>query len=396
MKILHTSDLHLGDIWRGQQRWGDQMRVLDELLRLCDEHDVDMLLVAGDVFSDRVHARHETVAREFLERLRPHLQRGRAVFLLRGNHDPYALFQLMGLLVQEMAGGDRWPLVIASVPSIYTVPGHDLQVIALPYVWPGWLRSEAFDAEQDPEERVAGLAGLLGQRLDRLCRQADPDVPAIFTAHFTVRGTELAPNIQAESGYHREMLLDPARLPQNTSYNALGHIHLAQPIAGAGKPTWYSGAPDRVDLGERDYTPRAILVETPDTPGGEATIRHLWLESPTPFVRAEAHGHEEVAAFCQQVRGKDPLGEVTLSGIAAAERPAVQALIHEAAPRLQLFWRRLDEPERVPEEDRADPTDVPHFVRAYLAKAYERQPELRARLEAAFDTLWTEQSEALA
>lgn len=392
MKILHTSDLHLGDIWRGNPRWQDQMRVLDEILALCDAHDVDMLLVAGDVFSDRVPGRHETVARNFLKRLQPHLQRGRAVFLLRGNHDPFPLFQLMSVLLQEMAGRDRWPLVVAAEPDIYSVPGHALQVVALPYVGPNWLRARAFDPEQDPDERVVNLAGMLGRQLEWLYRQADPAVPAIFTAHMTVRGASLTPEIEAESGYHREMLLERDRLPDFTSYNALGHIHLTQSVSAA-KPTWYSGAPERVNLGERSYSPCVLLVTTPDTPGGEAAVRKLFLESPTPFIDEDLTGVAAVESFC--ARGlPDPLGELRLAGIPAAERAALEAAIRRVAPRIGIRWQRDEQPHLPDLTPRIDPLDVPRFVHSYLESEYAGRPEQRAKLAAAFDALWSEEEGA--
>lgn len=388
MKILHTSDLHLGHIWWGLSRWNDQMRVLDEVLDLCDQHDVDMLLVAGDVFSHRVQGRHEATARALLERLTPMLKRGRAVFLLRGNHDPYALFSLMSVLVQEMAGNDRWPLVVAAEPAIYRVPRHNLQVIALPYVSPTSLATRTFDPAQDPNARVADLASHLGACLEWLYQQVDPAVPAIFTAHVTVRGASLTPEVEAESGYHREMLLDPARLPQFTSYNALGHIHLTQPIPSAGKPTWYSGAPDRVDLGERAYTPRVLLVETPDMPGGEASVRELPVTTSTPFVREIVQGTDAVSAFCASVGRLDPLGEVEVHGIEAAARGVVEAQIRQVAPRLRIKWQ-IETPASAVEAPRHDPMDVRGFVRAYLADAYTgpEQAGRRQRLELAFDEL---------
>jgi len=392
MKILHTSDLHLGDIWRGIPRWNDQMRVLDEILCLCAEHDVDLLLVAGDVFSDRVQGRHEAVAKRFLEKLRPALQRGMAVFLLRGNHDPFALFDLMGLMMQEMAGGDRWPLVIAALPGVYPIPGRALQVVALPYVGPSWLHEQHFDPEQDPEERVAGLTGQLGMALDWLYHQSAPGVPTIFTAHMTVRGASLTPEVEAESGYHREMMLERERLPDFTSYNALGHIHLTQSL-NAVKPTWYSGSPERVNQGEREYLPCVLLVETPDTPGGAASVRKLYLDSCTVFLNETLRGVDAVAAFC--ARGlRDPLGELELAQIPISERGGVEAQIRVVAPRILFRWQREDEPEPVVDANRVDPADVPHFFHAYVEQAYAQQPDQRAKLAAAFDALWSEQAEA--
>src|SRR5690349_12783105 len=103
MKMLHTSDLHYGHVWRGAPRLEDQNRVLDEILALCEARNVELLLIAGDVFSNRLdHTSPASIARRLLERLAPHLKRGMGVFLLYGNHDNLPLFQLMGALTAEM------------------------------------------------------------------------------------------------------------------------------------------------------------------------------------------------------------------------------------------------------------------------------------------------------
>src|SRR5688500_7417717 len=113
MLMLHTSDLHYGHVGLDTNRVPDQNRVLDEILTLCQERNVRLLLVAGDVFSNRLgSASPASVARQLLTRFAPHLERGMAVFLLCGNHDNLPLFQLMRTFTAEMAGdAGRWPLV---------------------------------------------------------------------------------------------------------------------------------------------------------------------------------------------------------------------------------------------------------------------------------------------
>jgi DNA repair exonuclease SbcCD nuclease subunit len=208
----------------------------------------------------------------------------------------------------------------------------------------------------------------------------------------TVRGASLTPEIEAESGYHREMLLERDRLPDFTSYNALGHIHLTQSVSAA-KPSWYSGSPERVNLGERSYSPCVLLVTTPDTPGGEAAVRKLLLQSPTPFIDEELIGVAAVEAF--SARGlPDPLGELRLTGVPMAERGAVEADLRRVAPRIGIRWQRDETPQLPEQPPRIDPLDVPHFVHTYLESEYADRPEKRARLAAAFDVLWSEEEGA--
>ena len=188
MRILHTSDLHLGETRYGQKRDDDERRVIGEILEVCDQHDVDLLLVTGDVFSDRPRSSLPSIARRFFQQLAPAMQRGMRLMLLRGNHDPLEFFRLLHYLCQEWLGDQSTSPIIAALPGIYDVPGAALQVIALPYLAPSYLEHEALDATVDVDQRVVGLAGVLAQYLQTLYRRVQPDKRSIFAGHIMVRG----------------------------------------------------------------------------------------------------------------------------------------------------------------------------------------------------------------
>lgn len=397
MKLLHTSDLHLGASWGNDvSRGDDQARVLDEILDLCERYGADILLVTGDVFGDRVEGSVAREARRLLERLRSHLERGRAVVLLRGNHDPIHLFALVGTLVEGM-GGERWPLVIADEPRVYQVPSHPLQVVALPYLTPSWLQRAPLDRNLTPEERLAGLSGLLALHVERLYEQASPNLPAIFAGHVLVSGAKLTEDVTIESGYHRSLWLPPDRLPQFTSYNALGHVHLGQEVRGVGKPTWYVGAPDRLDLGERAYYPQVLLVEVPDTPGGVAGVEPVPLTSCTPFVLEELAGEDDVERFCAACGEAgwpcSPLGRVTIADVPAGRRALVEARLRQVSLRFEIRWASETAAAPAPMVEAFDPHDVPAIIGDYLARHFADQPTRQAHLSAAFAELWQEGAE---
>lgn len=403
MRLLHMSDLHYGATWRGFSRRADQDRVLAEILAICESERVDALLVAGDVFSDRPDGPAADVIRRLLQQLRPLLERSRPVFLLRGNHDSLPWFRLLRLLTVEMGGADRWPLVVADLPGVYRLPGHALQIVALPHLSARQLQTEALDAEISPDRQVESLEAALGGYIGRLCRGVSADEPAIFAAHFLVGGAKLNEKLEAEAGYHRDIWLRTADLPQLTSYNAFGHIHLAQEISGVGKPTVYSGAPDRLDIGEREYAPRVVLVDVPPRPGGVAEVTSVPLTTCSRFIKTDLVGAEAVQAFIQEAQasafggltvGEVTLGEIGLRGIDAASRTAIIADLERVVPRVQT--RRAQE--RVAPESRLDDfayEDVPGVVREYLQQAYAEQPDRRTRLLSAFDSLWDAQRAAV-
>ncbi len=386
MKILHTSDLHLGNSWYRLDRRRDEERVLTYILQLCEERAVDVLLVTGDIFSDRPRGSLAAVARRFLRQLAPAMQRGLRIVLLRGNHDSLELFQLLRYLLEEIASEHSSRLVFADVPDIYRISESDLQIVALPYVTPVMIEQAAAGSNIGADERVVNLTGKLVHLLQRLYSQADPRCRAIFAGHIAVRGAQITPEHEYESGYHRELWIDAASLPQFTSYNALGHIHLAQPLPHAGKPSWYAGSPDRHDLGEQAYRPSVMLVELSGSPGGTAEVERIEVPCCTPFVQRTLASVADVRAFCDEVRGQDPLGKVLLD-VPFADRAECDARLREAASRLEIDYQ-TDDLVSFELEDSIDPLDVASTVHDFVERHYVG--EKRARLLAGFDHLWQE------
>src|SRR5207237_3580246 len=87
-KILHTADWHLGDRLNHIDRTEDLRRAVERVAQHCADRDVDVLLVAGDLFSERSRADSLRDSVGHLNRtFRPFLDRGGTVVALTGNHD---------------------------------------------------------------------------------------------------------------------------------------------------------------------------------------------------------------------------------------------------------------------------------------------------------------------
>jgi hypothetical protein len=312
-----------------------------------------------------------------------------AVFLLYGNHDNLPLFQLMRTFTAEMAGGEgRWPLVIAEQPDIYELPGLPHVVIGLPYLSQRQLLNRSIEIGLSPEEQATGLNGLLSQQLLRLYGKAPEGRPTIFATHFLVEGFTL----DAEEGatfesYLNDLRISPSNLPHFTSYNALGHIHLQQQIRGATKPSWYSGGPDRLDAGERAYTPGVLLVTVPDQPGGAAEVEIVPIQSSTPFVKEPLDGQDAVDRFCEMTASPLLLGEVTVTGIPASAVGMVQARLGQAAPRVKVIWPPTLPGASAASVDWIDPSNPLGIVRTHLAEQFKNDIAQRDRLTEAFEQL---------
>ena len=85
MKILHTSDWHIGKRLMGRQRLQEQAQALDELAKICDEQEIELVLIAGDIF-DTYTPSAET-EELFFSKIKKIAGDARAVLLISGNHD---------------------------------------------------------------------------------------------------------------------------------------------------------------------------------------------------------------------------------------------------------------------------------------------------------------------
>ena len=295
----------------------------------------------------------------------------------------------MRTFTAEMAGGEgRGQLVIAEQPDIYELPGLPHVVVGLPYLSQRQLLNRSIEIGLSPEEQATGLNGQLRQHLLRLYRKSPEGRPAIFTTHFLVEGFTL----DAEEGttfesYLNDLRISPPNLPTFTSYNALGHIHLQQQITGATKPSWYSGGPDRLDAGERVYTPSVLLVRAPDQPGGVAEVESVPIQGCTPFVKEPLDGQEAVDRFCELKASPLLLGEVTVSNIPPSERATVQARLLQAAPRVKVLWASTLPTATAASGDWIDPNNPLAIVRTHLAEQFKNDSAQRDRLTAAFEQL---------
>jgi exonuclease SbcD len=115
MRVLHTSDWHIGKRLINRERLDEQAEVLDEIVRICDEENIELVLIAGDIF-DNYTPRAE--AEElFFSKIRKVAGEKRVVLIISGNHDDGVRLSAVAPLSEEngiyIVGNDRKPLPIA-------------------------------------------------------------------------------------------------------------------------------------------------------------------------------------------------------------------------------------------------------------------------------------------
>lgn len=321
MRILHTSDWHLGRMLEGRSRIEEQVKFIDELCTIVEDEAVDLVLIAGDVF-DTVNP--PAIAEELFYDALNRLSAGgkRAVVAIAGNHDnperlcaasPLAVrngITLYGLpkevlmpslLVQpnpgkvvRVAAGQGWmELHIPSCP--------DPAIIAmLPYPSESRLNevlSESLDEEilrQEYSKRVQQLFATFGKNFR-------PDAVNLGVSHLFVRG-----GMESESERPIQLGSAPTvefeAMPFGAQYVALGHLHRAQAVKGAPVPTRYSGSPLAYSFSETGYAKSVILVEA--FPSQPVTTREIFLSAGYPLVKWQAkEGLAQVQRWIDE--GKD-------------------------------------------------------------------------------------------
>jgi exonuclease SbcD len=274
MKVLHTADWHLGDRLGRIDRTDDLRRAVERVADYCREHAVDVLLVAGDLFSEL--ARPDTLReaiRHVQETFLPFLQGGGTILTLTGNHDNESFCQTLCHAMSLAAPASGKPGDRAAPGRLYLVAeptflrladrgtGQDVQFILMPYPTPShYLSSEPAQRYQSLEEKNRHLQAAYTQALQaiRSHPRFDPALPAVLSAHIHVRGGQVATLFRVSE--QEDVVFESEDLPTDFAYVALGHIHKPQAIAGHSHVR-YSGSIERMDLGESGDNKGVVLVE---------------------------------------------------------------------------------------------------------------------------------------
>src|SRR5262245_38249948 len=273
MKILHTADWHLGDRLGRINRTADLRRGVERVADYCRTEAVDVLVIAGDIFSDlaRSDGLREAIA-HLQDTFAPFLHAGGTIVAITGNHDNESFCQTLWhtMNLAAPAGDDGKAaelgrLHLATGPAFLRLPdrrgGFDVQFVLMPFPTPGrFLQSEPAQKYTSLDERNRHLSAAFNRKLKAMV--ADPsfrsDHPSVLVAHLTVMGREMPILFRLQQEH--DIMLPESDIPKQFSYVALGHIH--KPHAVAGKPhVRYCGSIERLDLGEKDDSKCVLLLE---------------------------------------------------------------------------------------------------------------------------------------
>ncbi|WP_395023937.1 exonuclease subunit SbcD [Comamonas odontotermitis] len=269
MRILHTSDWHLGQHFMGQSRQAEHRALIDWLVAQVDAHAVDAVLIAGDIFDTGAPPSY---ARELYNQLIARLhQAGVALLVLGGNHDSVSvldesrdLLRHLGTQVIAATGAPQQhaitlPLRVSGDPGCI--------VCALPFI-----------RARDVQQSLAGQSALDKQRALQAAIQSTYEqvyeaaltqqavllqllgrkLPIIATGHLTTVGASSSESVREI--YVGSLEAFPTNAFPPADYVALGHIHQPQKVGGL-EHIRYSGSPIALGFDETRQTKQVLLVD---------------------------------------------------------------------------------------------------------------------------------------
>ncbi len=264
MRILHTSDWHIGRTFHGHAMLDALRGVLDALVAQVRENHVDLVLVAGDVFdSTTPSADSYTLLTDTLVALR---ETGAEVVLTSGNHDSAARLGFQSRLLRSGIHVRTDPAALSDPVTVTDADGP-VHVYGIPFLEPALLRHRW----EGVRTQEAALAHAMARVREDLAGRGGR---SIVMAHCFAAGVE--PTAHLERDIQQGGLdVVPLSVFDGVDYAALGHIHGRAVLS---ERVRYCGAPLHYGFGEADKPRGTWLVDL----AADGGIDARWLDLPVP------------------------------------------------------------------------------------------------------------------
>lgn len=278
MRLLHTSDWHLGRAFHRVNMLDAQSRFIGHLVTTAREREVDAVVVSGDVYDRAVPPL--AAVQLFDDALHRLADLGVPTVMISGNHDSArrlgvgaGLIGRAGVHLRTDPAGCGTPVVLADAHG-------DVAFYGLPYLEPALVKDE-FGVEKAGHETVLAAA------MDRVRTDLDgraPGTRSVVLAHAFVTGGEV-------SDSERDITVGgvasvPAGVFDGVDYTALGHLHGSQVIT---ERVRYSGSPLPYSFSEADHRKSMWLVDL----GPDGSLAAERIDCPVPRPLARLRGHLE-------------------------------------------------------------------------------------------------------
>lgn len=397
MRLLHTSDWHLGQHFMGKTRQAEHEALIQWLLQQVQQHAVDVVLIAGDVFDTGAPPSY---ARELYNQLILQLHdAGTRLIVLAGNHDSVATLEESRQLAGRL-GATVIP-ALSTQPAEQIITLHDRQakpaavLCAVPFIRPrDVLQSQA---GQSAEEKQLSLQEAIFSHYQQLYALAEDQrhqrgerLPVIATGHLTTVGASASESVREI--YVGALQAFPTTAFPPADYIALGHIHRPQLVGGLNHIR-YSGSPLTLSFDELGQKKQMLLVDLNEnglqqiTPlevpvfQAMATVRGSLAELENAIPQAAQAGSAERPVWLEvTVSEDDYLSDLQTRVQSISEGHAVEVL--------RIRRDRSEAIARLQTESRVTLEELqPQDVFSQRLAPLNLQPDVQTELQSRFDTV---------
>src|SRR5690606_12230600 len=285
MRLIHTSDWHLGQTLHGQERDYEHGQFLAWLLDQLVVHQADALLIAGDVF-DTVNPPLKAQERlyDFIVRAHERLPQ-LDIVMIAGNHDSGGRIELPAPLMRRLnahaVGRISWVAEGERDHRRLCVPLHDSrgQVAAWGLTLP-FLRPAEVTGFGGSDDYMAGIASVHERLIAAAQAQRQPGQALVAMSHAHMAGGAVSEESERNIVIGNAEALPASLFPESVAYVALGHLHKPQQVAGQARIR-YSGSPLAEVSAQLEALPPVGLFDD-NRPWREVRVQ---LEEPLPDLR---------------------------------------------------------------------------------------------------------------
>ena len=331
MRILHTSDWHLGQNFMGKSREEEHCSFLNWLSKIIEIETVDVLIVAGDIFDTGTPPNYALeLYYNFLKELS--LSSCKYIIITAGNHDSIATLKapkqlLKALNVHVITSGDENEDELIAIYDKEKLQGV---VCAVPFLRDYVVRkAQGGQTMQDKEFSLS--EGIKEHYNDVFYRakelSADRKVPIIATGHLTTVGSKTSES-EREIYIGGTLDIDSDFLGKNFDYVALGHLHINQKVGK--EHVRYSGSPIPLSFSESTSQKKVNIIDF-DEKDINITKLNIPLYRPLLVIRGNV---ESIVKELENVKDKQTWIEVHLND----ENPFhANQTVREKAKELELI-----------------------------------------------------------
>ncbi|MBV4424102.1 exonuclease SbcCD subunit D [Clostridium tyrobutyricum] len=310
MRILHTSDWHLGKNLEGYSRMDEQEVFLKDFIGIVEENHIDLIIVAGDIYdSYNPPARAEKMFYDTLKKLSSGGKR--MTLIIAGNHDNPDRLVAAGPLAKEhgiiMIGtpktivspgkyGDHTVVDSGNGYVEIEINGERAVILTLPYPSEKRLNEVLYDEMDTEIKKVQSYNDRIKSIFDNLSKNYRDDTINLVVSHlFTIGSQEGGSERNVQLG--GSFIVDGSCFPEKAQYVALGHIHKPQIVPGTNGIVRYSGSPLQYNKKEINFKKKCFIVDV--KPCEQCSVEEIEFKIYKPIEIWKCKSVEEAIKKCK-------------------------------------------------------------------------------------------------